>query len=162
MIGGVNFLCEEEEEDEEIELLVDSNGLPITEFSGKYAAANTSSTMTKGWGVGVQTEITESIMALDNKFIIGGSADYGLTKFHQESFLATMTEDRTLLEKEGSFPFINFATFKPWFKNCVPALIICSCCNFCNIICGCIRLNICYFSKIIYCMRGMACATTYA
>ena len=29
--GGVNFLCEEEEEDGEIELLVDANGQPITE-----------------------------------------------------------------------------------------------------------------------------------
>ena len=110
--GGVNFLCEEEEEDGEIELLVDANGQPITEFAGKYAAANTSSTMTKGWGFGVQTEISEELLGLDNKFIIGGSADYGLTRFHQESFLATMTEDRTLGEKEGSFPFINFATWR--------------------------------------------------
>ena len=77
--GGVNFLCEEEEEDEEIELLVDSNGLPITEFAGKYAAANTSSTMTKGWGFGVQTEITEEIMEFDNKFIIVGTDGIILT-----------------------------------------------------------------------------------
>jgi len=115
--GGVNFICEEEEEDEEIELLVDQSGSPITDFASKYAAANTSSTMTKGWGFGVQTEITESIMALDNKLIVGGSADYGLTKFHQESFLATMTEDRTLLEKEGSFPVINFATLEIEFDS---------------------------------------------
>ncbi|MBT07264.1 MAG: hypothetical protein CMM32_10200 [Rhodospirillaceae bacterium] len=115
--GGVNFLCEEEEEDEEIELLVDSNGLPITEFSGKYAAANTSSTMTKGWGFGVQTEITESIMDLDNKFIIGGSADYGLTRFHQESYLTGMSADRTLLDVEGDFPFVNFATLEIEFDS---------------------------------------------
>ncbi len=115
--GGVNFLCEEEEEDEEIELLVDSNGLPITDFAGKYAAANTSSTMTKGWGFGLQTEITEELLGLDNKFIIGGSADYGLTRFHQTSYLATMTGDRTLLEKEGSFPFINFATLEIEFDS---------------------------------------------
>ena len=115
--GGVNFLCEEEEEDGEIEILVDANGLPITEFAGKYAAANTSSTMTKGWGFGVQTEISEEVLGLENKFIIGGSADYGLTRFHQESFLATMTGDRTLLEKEGSFPFINFATLEIEFDG---------------------------------------------
>ena len=115
--GGVNFLCEEEEEDEEIELLVDSAGLPITEFSGKYAAANSSSTMTKGWGFGLQTEISEELFGLDNKFIIGGSADYGLTRFHQESFLTGMTEDRTLLDEEGSFPFVNFATLEIEFDS---------------------------------------------
>jgi len=115
--GGVNFLCEEEEEDEEIEVLVDSRGLPITEFAGKYAAANQSSTMTKGWGFGLQTEISEELLGLDNKFIIGASADYGLTRFHQESYLTGMTEDRTIADEEGSFPFVNFATLEIEFDS---------------------------------------------
>ena len=114
--GGVNFLCEEEEsEDNKISLLIRQDGQPITEFAKTYAAANTSSTMSKGWGFGLQTTIEKTFLNLDNQLVIGTTADYALTKFHNESFLATLTEDRTILEPD--FPFINFAELELEFDS---------------------------------------------
>ena len=111
-----NFVCEEEEEDNKIEMILDADGQPITSFANVFAAANTSSTMTKGWGFGLQTTIDESLYGHDNKFILGASADYGLTRFHNESFLATLSSDRTLLEA-NPFTIINFANLELEFEN---------------------------------------------
>ena len=114
--GGVNFLCEEEEsQDNKISLLIRQDGEPITEFAKTYAAANTSSTMSKGWGFGAQTTIKKTYFNFDNQLVIGLSADYALTKFHNESFLGTLTEDRTILEPD--FPFINFAELELEFAG---------------------------------------------
>ena len=111
-----NFVCEEEEASNKIEILLDADGQPITAFASVFGAANTSSTMTKGWGASVQTTVDNNIFGRDNKFIVGGSADYGLTRFHNESFLATLPADRTLLEA-NPLTIINFASLELEFAN---------------------------------------------
>lgn len=105
--GGDGFICTEEDE---AELILDQSGNAIASFANVYGAQNTSSTMTKGWGFGLQVTIDEPLFGHDNQFVLGASLDHGLTKFHSESGLSTLTLDRAIFPV--GFSFLNTAVFE--------------------------------------------------
>lgn len=118
--GAVDFICEEGEvegESGELEIILDQNGLPIQNFAPFYGAANTSATITKGFGFTTQANIDEQLFGQDNNFVIGVSYDQGLTEFHNESFLRLLTLDRTVEPFSGGPDPINFAVLEIEFDD---------------------------------------------
>ncbi|MDP6518012.1 MAG: Plug domain-containing protein, partial [Alphaproteobacteria bacterium] len=106
--GGAGFICQEEDTPE---FVISQDGDLIPSFGTFYGAGNVSSTMTKGYGFGVQAMIDESLLDTDNQLVVGGSLDYGLTRFHTEQFLAKLTLDRTL-DFSSLQPILNVASFE--------------------------------------------------
>ena len=129
-IAGVNplglnadeLLCSEVTDagvgDFEAELILDQNGQAVPVFAAHHGALNTSSTLTSGYGFGVQAVVEEDLFELENQFTIGGTIDMGETRFHSESGIGVLNLDRSVTS--GPEPFENTAIFEvelmPWAR----------------------------------------------
>jgi iron complex outermembrane recepter protein len=72
----------------------DLNGEPIPASAGGDAAYNNTRTLSSSGGGTLQLVSRHSLLAHDNQFTLGLSADHALTRFHQRSEVGTFTEDR--------------------------------------------------------------------
>ena len=104
--NGAGFLCTEEGA---AEFVLDQFGDFVTSKGQIAGALNTSSTMTKGWGFGLQGTLDDTLLGHDNQLVLGVSADYGITRFHSETQLGAFDVDRTI--DTNVFPFLFTAVF---------------------------------------------------
>ncbi len=98
-----DFLCAEESGDDEAEILLDQFGNAIEAFADNLSALNTSTTQTRGYGIGLQATLDDQIANRDNLLVVGGSIDLGITKFHSESALGLLNLDRSVTPHTQTF-----------------------------------------------------------
>jgi len=109
------LLCSEVEDtvvngDFEAELILDQSGQAVPAFAATHGALNTSSTMTTGYGFGVQAVVDEELFDRDNQFTFGATIDMGETRFHSESGIGFLNLDRSVTP--GPSPIENTAVFE--------------------------------------------------
>ena len=103
--NGGGFICTETAN----ELIIDQDGNAIPSFAATYAAKNTSSTQTLSYGGGLQATFENDLMAMENLFVFGGSADFSQTEFHNEQFLVAMTLERAFADTAA--PILNIQAY---------------------------------------------------
>jgi outer membrane receptor protein involved in Fe transport len=100
------------------DVILDQNGHVVPGFANiAHGALNTSSTVTQGYGLGLQAIIDDDVFDFENQLIVGGAVDFGYTKFHSESGMGEILLNRSVVS--GPTDAENTAVFEYHFDGAV-------------------------------------------
>ncbi|MEE9356284.1 MAG: TonB-dependent receptor [Methylococcaceae bacterium] len=91
--GNEGFICEEEDDGEEVAVDIDGNLIEGAE-SLEGATQNTSQTHQRSHGVSLQTAFSQDIFGFGNHLVVGGNYDSSEINFSSDSELASLTSTR--------------------------------------------------------------------
>lgn len=92
---NAGFLCEEEDDGEEIVLDVGGNPVAFDE-NREGGALNTTRTSQRGYGINFQSIFTQPLAGRDNRLLVGVGWDHGQANFEADTELGRLTDTRAV------------------------------------------------------------------